>query len=311
MKTLKNTPVFAGSGPNPVAHPLAAPTISGDMISIDMMLQQPTRITAFLQDITLQRFIIDRIFSSTGGVSGGAVVYDQAIENELYLDRDVERVAPGAEFPIVSSQRGAPKVAEVEEYGGKYFFTDEARDRNDQAAFRNENVKLGNTIVRKLNSQAVAVLEAAIAANSGNSTFVGNDWSAGIPNGSNPTAPALTPGADLAKANLLADVRELGIRYNILLLSPVQLNEMRLFYGASLNQMLEDNGFDEVYASNRIATGTAYAVAEGQLGEMRLEQPLATETWREQGTQRTWVQSSVRPVMFVTNPFAVMKITGL
>lgn len=311
MKHLTPTPVFAGSGPNPVAHPLAAPTISGDLITIDTMLQQPTRITAFLMDLTLQRFIIDRIFSSEGGVSGGAVVYDQAIENELYLDRDVERVAPGGEFPIVTSQRRAPKVAEVEKYGGKYFFTDEARDRNDQAAFRNENIKLANTIVRKLNTQAVAVLEAAIAANGGNSTFVGNDWSAGIPNGSNPTAPALTPGADLAKAQLLADQRELGIRYNILLLSPVNMNEMRLFYGAGLSQMLEDNGFDEAYASNRVTTGTAYAVAEGQLGEMRLEQPLATETWREQGTQRTWVQSSVRPVMFVTNPFAVMKITGL
>lgn len=311
MKLKTPTPVFAGSGPNPVAHPLAAPTISGDLITIDTMLQQPTRITAFLMDLTLQRFILDRIFTSEGGVTGGAVVYDQAIENELYLDRDVERVAPGAEFPIVSSQRRAPKIAEVEKYGGKYFFTDEARDRNDQAAFRNENIKLGNTIVRKLNSQAITVLEAAIAGNSGNSTFVGNDWSAAIPNGSNPTAPALTPGADLAKANLLADQRELGIHYNILLLSPVNMNELRLFYGASLNQMLEDNGFDEAYASNRVTTGTAYAVAEGQLGEMRLEQPLTTETWREQGTQRTWVQSSVRPVMFVTNPFAVMKITGL
>jgi len=310
MKYLTPTPVFAGSTLNPITHPLAAPTISGDYITIDTMLQQPTRITAFLMDLTLQRFILDRIFSSGGGVTGGAVVYDQAIENELYLDRDVERVAPGAEFPIVTSQRRAPKVAEVEKYG-KYFFTDEARDRNDQAAFRNENIKLGNTIVRKLNTQAVAVLEAAIAANGGLSTFVGNDWSAGIPNGSNPTAPALTPGADLAKAQLLADQRELGIRYNILLLSPVNMNEMRLFYGANLNQVLADNGFDEAYSSNRITTGTAYAVAEGQLGEMRLEQPLATETWREQGTQRTWVQSSVRPVMFVTNPFAVMKITGL
>lgn len=311
MKKVTPTPVFAGSALNPIAHPLAVPSITGDTITIDTMLQQPTRITAFLMDLTLQRFILDRIFSSDGGVTGGAVIYDQATENELYLDRDVEPVAPGAEFPIVTSSRRAPKVAEVEKFGGKYFFTDEARDRNDQAAFRNENIKLGNTIVRKLNSRAVEVLEAAIAANGGNSTFAGNDWSAAIPNGSNPTAPALTPGADLARAQLVADQRELGIRYNILLVNPVQLNEARLFYGGSLNQMLEDNGYDEIYASNRVAAGTAYAVAEGQLGEMRLEQPLATETWREQGTQRTWVQSSVRPVMFVTNPFAVIKITGL
>lgn len=307
----KNTPVFAGSSPNPVAHPLAAPTISGDVISVDTMLQQPTRITSFLQDLTLQRFVLDRLFSSEGGVTGGAVVYDLMTENELYLDRDVAPVAPGGEFPVVTSSRRAPRVAEVEKFGGKYFFTDEARDRNDQSAFRNENVKLANTIVRKLNARAIEVLEAAITANSGGSNFVGNDWSAAIPNGSDPTAPALTPAADFAKAQLLADQRELGIRYNVALVNPVQLNEMRLFYGGNLAQMLEDNGYDEVYASNRIAAGTAYFVAEGQLGEMRLEQPLATATWREEKTERTWVQSSVRPVMFVNNPFAVMKATGL
>lgn len=309
-------PVVAGgdSDFNPVAHPLGAPVIADNEITVDLMLQQPTRITRFLMDITLQRFILDRLFDSTGGVTGGAVIYDQATENELYLNRDVERVAPAAEFPIVTSPRRVPKVAQVEKYGGKYFITDEARDRNDQRAFQNENVRLGNTIVRKLNSIAVAKIEEAIAANDGNSEITGNDWSAAIPGGTNPTPPADTPGADFAKAQLRADQLELPFSFNIMLLNPVQLNELRNFYmGApgSLEQMLADNGYDEVYASNRVPVGTAYAVAEGQLGEMRIEQPLDTETWREPKTQRTWVQSSVRPVMFVTNPFAVQKLTGL
>lgn len=296
---------------NPVAHPLLAPVVTGTTITVDTMLQQPTRITAFLADITLQRFVLDRLFDSNGGVTGGAVIYDQATENELYLDRDVARVAPGAEFPVVTSHRRAPKVAEVEKWGGKFWFSDEARDRNDAAAFRRESIKLGNTIVRKLNARAISILDAAITANAGLSEFVGNDWSVAIPNGANPTPPALTPGADFARAQLIADQRELGISFNIALVNPVNLNELRLFYQANLNTMLDDNGFDEVYASNRITVGTAYFVASGQLGEMRLEQPLATETWREPENQRTWVQSSVRPVMFVTNPFAVVRATGL
>jgi hypothetical protein len=306
-------PVIAGAstGLNPVAHPLAAPTVTGTLITVELMLQQPTRVTQFIMDITLQRFVLDRLFTSPGGVSGGAVIYDVVQANDVFTDRDVEPVSPGGEFPLVTSIRRAPKVAEVEKYGGKYFFTDEARDRNDQTAFRNENVKLGNTIVRKLNTRAIAVLEQAIADNAGQSQFVGHNWGVAIPNGSNPTPPAQTPAADFANANLLADQRELGVRYNIALVNPSQLNALRLFYQGNLEQMLTDNGFDEVYASNRIAVGTAYFIAEGQLGEMRLEQPLATETWREQGTQRTWVQSSVRPVMFVNNPFAVVKATGL
>lgn len=308
-------PVMAGSDLNPVAHPLLSPTITGQDINIDLMLQQPTRITSFLADITLQRFVIDRIFTSAGGVTGGAVIYDLVTQNDLYLDRDVERVAPGAEFPIVTSQRRAPMVAEVEKWGGKYFFTDEARDRNDQTAFLNENTKLGNTIVRKLNQRGIEELERAIQANAGASETVGNDWSAAIPPGRpDASLPADTPAADFAGVQLLADQRELGIRFNIALVNPVQLNELRLYYTAapgSLEQMLADNGFDEIFASNRIPVGSMYAIAEGQVGQMRLEQPLATESWREQATQRTWVQSSVRPLMFVQNPFAVMKVTGL
>lgn len=305
------SPDLAGTNINPVAHPLAAPAIVGTDITVDLMLQQPTRITSFLMDITLQRFVLDRLFTSAGGVSGGAVVYDMATENELYLERDVEAVAVASEFPVVTSARRVPSVAEVEKWGGKYWFSYEARDRNDAVAFRNENVRLGNTMVRKLNARAVSVVDAAITANAGLSEFVGHDWSAAIPGGAAPTPPNATPAADFAQAQLLADQRELGIRYNIALVNPVQLNELRLFYQDRLDAMLADNGFDEVYATNRIAIGTAYFVAEGQLGEMRVEQPLATETWQENQNQRFWVQSSVRPVMFVRNPFAVVRATGL
>lgn len=300
--------------PAPVQHPLGPPTLNGNLITVDTMLQQPTRITKMLMDLTLQRFVLDRIFSTGGGVTGGAVVYDVATTNMLYLARDVERVAPGAEFPQVTSERLAPQIAPVEKWGGKFYYTDEAKDRNDVALFVNETRKLANTIVRKLNQRAIEVLEAAIAANGGQSTMVGHNWETAIPNGNAPTAPGLTPQADIAVAQLAADVAELGIHYDLLLVNPAQLVSLRLFYQDRLQAMLNDNGITEAYPTNRVPIGTAYLIASGQLGEMRVEQPLATETTREGAPllrQRTWVQSSVRPVMFVNNPFAVMKLTGL
>jgi hypothetical protein len=296
---------------NPVEHPLGPPTMSGTSITVDVMLQQPTRVTAFLMDITLTRFILDRIFTSNGGVTGGAVVYDVIVANDIYTLRDVDPVAPGAEFPVVTSVRRVPKVASVVKYGGKFWISYEARDRNDQVAFRNELVRLGNTIVRKLNTAAVAALTAAIAANNGMSQYVGNNWETAIPKGANPTPPPLTPGADFSKPQMLADQAELGIQFDTMLVNPVQLNSLRLFYEDGLEQMISDAGYSEVYASNRVPVGTAYAVASGQLGEMRLEQPLMTETWNETGRQVAWTQSSVRPVMFVQNPWAVMEITGI
>jgi hypothetical protein len=84
-----------------------------------------------------------------------------------------------------------------------------------------------------------------------------------------------------------------------------------MLYGNALSGMLDDNGIDSLISTNRVTAGTAYLVAEGQVGELRVEKPLDTETWREQKTQKTWLQSDVRPVMYVTNPYSMLKLTGI
>lgn len=294
--------------PSPVAYPLGPPTVDGNEITVDTMLNQPTRITRMISDLTLQRFIADRIFSNAGGVTGGALIFDEVQENELYGERDVERVAPGGEFPIVGDARLAPKVATVEKYGGKVFITDEARDRNNSTAFTNQIRKLGNMVVRKINARTIEALNASIAASG--RTFVGNDWSAVIPDGNAPTPPADQPIADFGSAWLTNEQDELGVTFDTWLINPQEYLSLVLAYGDKLGKILEQ--FDiELYTSNRVTAGTALAVAAGQVGEMRIEKPLGTETWREQKTERTWVQSSVRPLFAVTNPFAVMEVTGL
>lgn len=295
----------------PVAFPLGAPTYSGTTVTVDVALQQPTRITRRIADLTLQNFIVTRIFAAGPQVTGGAVVYDQATLNELYLDRAVERVMPGDEFPVVTSQRTAPKVAEVEKYGGKFFITDEARDRNDAVYFNNQTTQLGNTIVKKTNTRAVAEMEAAITALSGAGNFAGHSWSAYQPNGTSPTAPASTPAADLLKAQYLADTDELGVNYDLLIVNPAEKLSLATGYGDRLQDMLDSVGINELFASNRVTAGTGYMVARGQVGALSIEKPLSTETWREPKTQRNWVQSSVRPAMYVTNPYSIKKITGL
>src|ERR1700712_2904315 len=117
--------------PNPVTYPLGAPTISGTEITLDTLSQQPTRVTKMVQDLTLQKFLLDKLFTSAGGVTGGAVIYDLVTENDLYATRDAEKVAPGSEFPILTSARLAPRIATPDKWGGKFDMTDEAMDRND------------------------------------------------------------------------------------------------------------------------------------------------------------------------------------
>lgn len=298
--------------PNPVGYPLGAPTISGTEITIDTYSKQPTRVTRLLQDITLQKFFWDKVFATGGGVSGGAVIFDLVTENDLYLLRDVEKVAAGAEFPNVTSARLAPQIATPDKWGGKFYMTDEARDRNDQIAFTNQARKLSNTILRKMNQYAVGILDAAVTANS--RTLAGHSWSAAVPNGNTPTAPNVTPFGDIALAMKNADVDELGIEYDTLLVNPnekLSLFNFSQFNNGSLDGTLATIGVRNIFATNRVTAGAAYLLAGGQVGQFRIEKGLTTESWREEKTQRTWWQSDVRPVAFVDNPYAVIKITGV
>ena len=294
--------VTAAAVPLTVSHPLGPPVISGNTITVDAMLRQTTRITRMSIDLTQARFIADRIFTSGGGVTGGAVVYDVATENELYLNRDVEAIAPAGEFPLIISDQLTPAVAEVEKWGAKTFVTDEARDRNDTAGFTKLMRQLSNTFVRKLNQRAIATLDAALL--SGSRTVQGNNWSTYDPE---TDAPQLSPAFDFGRAEMQATNEEMGIDYNLWLINPQEALQLTAIYGPLLN----GPGMPSFYSSPRVKPGTAYVVAANQVGQQRIEKPLGTVTWREDKTERTWVQSSVRPLWFVDNLFAVLKYIKL
>src|SRR4051812_23597972 len=99
---------------DPIINPLAPPTVSGTTYTVDFLLNNPTRVTRVVADLVMANFFLDRVFSTGGDVQGGAVLYDQANYLDIYTDRDVERVEPGTEAPIVTGQRTAPLVALVE-----------------------------------------------------------------------------------------------------------------------------------------------------------------------------------------------------
>jgi hypothetical protein len=273
------------------------------------MLQQPTRITQMIMDLTQERFIADRVFSNAGGVTGGAVVYDQATLNQLYAARDVEKIAPGAEFPLVTAQRLRPRVAAVEKYGGKVFIVDEARDRNQSAVFTNQIRQLANTIVRKINQLAVATLLTEVTTWS--QQVIGRNWSAVITAGTGASSASQYPARDFAYAQQIADQQELGVSFDLWILNPQEMAQLFTIYGSANLQALLDSMDLSIYSSPRVDPGTALVVASGQVGEMRVEKPLGTETWREPEEEKTWVQSGVRPVMYVTNPYSVIQFTGL
>jgi hypothetical protein len=296
-------------GPSQVAHPLGPPTVSGTRVTVDMMLNQATRITRMISDLSLQRFIADRVFANGGGVSGGAVIYDVADLNELYAARDVEKIEPGGEFPLITGLERGPLVAEVEKWGGKVYITDEAKDRNDTAKFTRLMRQLTNTIIRKINARCIETMLAAVTTY--NQTVVGRNWNAVVTAGASASTASMYPARDFALAQQMAEEDELGIVYDLWLLNPAQYAQLIIIHGAlGLRELLDSLNLS-IYVSNRVPAGTAYAVAQGQVGQIRIEKPLGTETWRDPDHERTFVQSGVRPLFFVDNPYAILQFTGL
>lgn len=297
---------------DPVAYPYGYPTISGNSVTVDMMLNQPTRVTRALADLSLRKMFAPKIFSTPGGVEGGALLFDVLTENDLFLDstREVQNVEPGAEYPIVTASRSAPSIARVETFGGKFFVTDQARIRNDESQMRNGITKLSNSIQKGTDARAIAALDAAVTTYS--RTATGANWSTANSTASASLTKNLEPASDFVAAQLSADVSELGVVFDTWIVNPAQYAAFLKFYGAAnIRDVLGAYGIDELYSSNRVTAGTAYAVESGVVGEMRFEEPLSTEVWREQATRRTWVQSSISPVFAVTNPYSVLKFTGL
>jgi hypothetical protein len=299
--------------PDDLSLPYGLPGVSGNDYSIDFLLSEPHRVTRALADLTLQRFYVDQIFSSAGAISGGAVLYEQLTANDLYAARDVKTVEPGQGFPIVTFDRAAPKTQTVDKIGGKFPVTDEAIRRNQTGRVSRALVQLANTIRRKIQQRALAELATAVTAFT--RTATGSDWSAVMATAEASKTASVGPLADLTKIEELNETQELGYSYNTMIVHPTNWREFRLACGgeaAAARAVLADSGITNVWVTNRKTVGTVYFLAAGQVGELGYEVPLFTETWRDpEGKQQSWYQSSVNPIVYVTDPYAIIELTGV
>lgn len=299
---------------DPIQYPLAPATVSTTTYTVDFLLQNPTRVTRIVNDLTLSNFFLTDILSVGGEVNGGMVLYDQATVLDTYTNRDVERIEPGAEAPIVGGVRPAPAAAPVEKFGGKFVMTAEAIRRNDQSRMRNQMRRLANTITRKMNQRGLAEIATNITTFS--RTASGTSWSDALALTMTTKAANNIPMFDIASAIAANEANEMGYSYDTLIVNPTDALSLRAIYGGELSNVLRDLGVGRLIPTPRKSATSAYLLASGVVGELRLEEPLRTTTANEVTSaptmiEQTWVQSLVNPVMYVTDPYAILEITGL
>lgn len=282
-------------------------------ITVSDALVNPTSIEQRIAEVASKNLLVDTLFTTGGEVSGGAVIYSSITEKHLFTT-DVADRQPGDEYKVVYSERPEAQLAKVQDFGGKFAVSDEAKRRNQSVDFDNDVTMLSNTIVRKLNARAIETLEAGTKApNAGKSIgAVGAEWDKLILDGdpAKITAPQMRPTAHFAIAQSMADDLEMGIRYSKLLVNPLDHASLKIAYADRLTDVLD--AFElELISSVHVPAGTAYLVDPGKVGFVRYEEPLTVTTFRDEHHRQTWVQAYCMPVMGVTNPNAVCTIKGI
>src|SRR5438045_7760066 len=112
----------------PGTYPAAAPTLSGDTLSISRFLQSPQAITRRLRNFKDLRFVSDQLLTQRFRSSGGAVLYEQT--EPFVSDRTVEAVSAGSKYPFANLPTGTAAIAAVSKWGQKVRRTDEEIERN-------------------------------------------------------------------------------------------------------------------------------------------------------------------------------------
>jgi hypothetical protein len=112
----------------PGAYPPAGPSLSGDLLTIHRLLQNPTYLQRRLRTIAELRFVADRILTQRLRSAGGAVAYETS--EPIVNTRAIESVAPGAEYPRDSPADGTAALAKVSKWGQAVQLTDEKLKRS-------------------------------------------------------------------------------------------------------------------------------------------------------------------------------------
>jgi len=172
-------------------YPPAAPTLSGDVESINRFLKSPTLVQRRLRSLAEQRYIADAILTGRFTAEGGAILYETG--EEITADEAPRAVAPGSEYPLVGLSTGTASLAKTVKWGQDALITDESIARRGMNPVNRALTKLVNENVAHVDSVALSAVASAVT----QSTNAAADWSTA-------TAAQILKDALLAKANVVA-----------------------------------------------------------------------------------------------------------
>ena len=295
-------------------YPLGAPTINGSKITLEQYLKNPTRVARDFQELSKERFLGDFIFGA-GPADGGAVIYNQLVENSLYAADDPQEIAPGDEFPLTEVGELTPLVAKVAKRGSAAVFTYEEIRRDSRDVLNRKMVRLRNTSIRKHDVITMLAL---------NTTPAGGVAIRGTAAAKLFTDPTADPMGDLFTGCSAVEQADMGYIVDTAILHPIQalallnrkdIRDQLPKENTSVNPILTGRlphlgSISNWIVSNRQAAGTIHLLQAKIAGSMRDEIPLYTRVVDQPDRERTLIMAGRVSVPIVTDPLCVYRLTG-
>lgn len=303
----------------PYTYPPAAPTLSGDVVSINRFLRNPAAVARRLRTILEQRYISDALLTQPLRAEGGAITYETG--EPIGTGENPRAVAPGSEYPLTPIGGGTASLAKTVKWGQDTLVTDESIARQLMQPVERALLKLANQNVRYVDSVALSAVSSAVT----QSTAAASAWTSA-------TAAQILKDVTLAAANIRA--LNQGYDPNIVVVSDLAwANAFAAFVSAGFLPREGANpavtgdfpviaGLRWLPSPNLPTASTALVLDNTQLGGMADEdlgggyeaagpRGVEVKTIREDVEDRFRLRARRVTVPVVLEPSAAWKITGV
>lgn len=303
-----------------LTYPPAAPSLTGDVLTISRFLNNPTAVNRRLRTIAENRFIANVLL--TGRVEGASILYET--DESIYTSDAPEIIAPGAQYPRSLAPTGTAAVAVPPKWGQEVPITDEEIGRLRMQVVERNLQKIVNFLVSTVDSTVLTVINAAVT----QSLPTVGVWDGAT---ANPILDLLRARALIRSTNKGYDpdtvvVDDFAYAYIVGNMNVLATMAREQGTTASMSGSVPVLAGLRILTSPNLPTGATTALildsnALGSLGYERIPSPdyqgdpangVETQTRRNPLGNDEWLVRARRPVVgFVQEPGAAAKITGI
>ncbi len=147
----------------PTQFPPGAPTISGDVLSINRFLKDTPWVLRALRDIANEQFVADKLLTAQFYTESGSLGYEQ--NESIYADRAPKPVPPGGEYPITPISTGPASTANTVNWGNDALITDASIRRQKFPVVARAFRKLMNTHISTIDSIGLSAVVSSVTQN--------------------------------------------------------------------------------------------------------------------------------------------------